>query len=133
MPRDSYTTGNLGAFANELFARAGVTRGAVDVAQIYDAFSGMVLVTLEDFGFCDRGESGPFVAAGNIGFPGGPLPINTAGGHLSEGYVHGMNLLVEGVRQMRGSSTSQVKDAKVCLVASAAGLSPSSAALLGRG
>ena len=132
MPRESYTTGNLRTFASELFARAGVSRSDVDVAQIYDAFTGMVLITLEDFGFCERGASGPFVAAGHIGFPGGSLPINTSGGHLSEAYVHGMNLLVEGVRQMRGNSTSQVNGAQVCLVASAAGLSPSSAVLLGR-
>jgi acetyl-CoA acetyltransferase len=132
MPRESYTTGNLRGFANELFARAGLSRKDVDVAQIYDAFTGMVLFTLEDFGFCARGEAGPFVAEGSIGFPHGSLPVNTSGGHLSEAYVHGMNLLVEGVRQMRGNSTSQVGDAEVCLIASAAGLSPSSAALLGR-
>jgi acetyl-CoA acetyltransferase len=132
MPQDIYTTGNLRTFANELFARAGVSREAVDVAQIYDAFTGMVLFTLEDFGFCGRGESGSFVSDGHIGFTGGSLPVNTSGGHLSEAYVHGMNLLVEGVRQMRGSSTAQVSEARVCLVASAAGLSPSSAALLGR-
>jgi len=132
MPRESYTTGNLRAFADELFGRAGLSRDDVDVAQIYDAFTGMVLVTLEDFGFCGRGEGGPFVASGNIGYPQGLLPVNTSGGHLSEAYVHGMNLLVEGVRQMRGTSTAQVENARVCLVASAAGLSPSSAALLGR-
>jgi len=132
MPRESYTTGNLRGFAKELFTRAGLSRDDVDVAQIYDAFTGMVLFTLEDFGFCGRGESGPYVAQGNIGFPHGSLPVNTSGGHLSEAYVHGMNLLVEGVRQMRGDSSSQVADARVCLVASAAGLSPSSAALLAR-
>jgi acetyl-CoA acetyltransferase len=132
MPDESYTTGNLRGLADALFARAGIARSDVDVAQIYDAFTGMVLITLEDFGFCGRGESGPFVAEGNIGFPEGRLPVNTSGGHLSEAYVHGMNLLVEGVRQMRGCSTAQVKDAQVCLVVSSAGLSPSSAALLGR-
>lgn len=133
MPSETYSTGNLVAFASELFARAQVKTADVDVAQIYDAFTGMVLIALEDFGFCARGESGPFVAAGEIEYEGGALPVNTSGGHLSEAYVHGMNLLVEGVRQMRGSATSQVADAQVCLVASAAGLSPSSAALLARG
>ena len=132
MPAQSYTTGNLRMFADELFGRAGLVRGDVDVAQFYDAFTAMVLVALEDFGFCGRGEGGPFVADGNIGYPQGSLPVNTSGGHLSEGYVHGMNLLIEGVRQMRGTSTSQVEAARVCLVASAAALSPSSAALLVR-
>jgi acetyl-CoA acetyltransferase len=133
MPADRYTTGNMRELADELFARAGVRREDVDVAQIYDAFTGLVLVALEDFGFCGRGESGPFVASGAIGYPDGALPVNTSGGHLAEAYVHGMNLLVEGVRQMRGESTAQVEDAKVCLVTSASGLSPSSAALLARG
>jgi acetyl-CoA acetyltransferase len=132
MPGDRYTSGNLTQFANELFERAGVERADVDVAQIYDAFTGMVLIALEDFGFCGPGEGGPFIADGHIDYAQGSLPVNTSGGHLSEAYVHGMNLLVEGVRQMRGSSTSQVDGATVCLVAAAAALSPSSAALLGR-
>jgi acetyl-CoA acetyltransferase len=132
MPPETYATGNLGTFAAEFFARAQMKPADVDVAQIYDAFTWNVLIELEEFGICGRGESGPFVGAGEIEYAGGSLPVNTSGGHLSEAYVHGMNLLVEGVRQMRGSATSQVTNAQVCLVASAAGLSPSSAALLGR-
>jgi acetyl-CoA acetyltransferase len=114
-----------------LFERAGVTPADVDTVQIYDHFTGLVLMTLENFGFCGRGEAGPFVAAGNIRWPAGRLPLNTSGGHLSEAYIHGLNLVVEGVRQLRGESTSQVPDAEVCLVTAGASASPFSAAILG--
>src|SRR4030095_7019761 len=99
--------------------------------QIYDHFTGLVLMTLENFGFCGRGEAGPFVAAGNVRWPDGKLPLNTSGGHLSEAYIHGLNLAVEGVRQLRGESTSQVKDAKTCVATACLRASPLSAALLG--
>jgi acetyl-CoA acetyltransferase len=92
----------------------------------------MVLMALEDYGFCAAGESGEFVASGAIRWPDGKLPINTSGGQLSEAYVHGINILIEGVRQMRGTSTSQVKDAEICLVAGGLGVSPTSGAILAR-
>jgi acetyl-CoA acetyltransferase len=107
-----------------------VSPADVDVAQIYDHYTGMVLLQLEDFGFCKRGEAGPFVADGNIDFPNGSLPITTSGGGLSEAYVHGLNHVVEGVRQLRGESTSQLDDPEICLVTGAAGV-PASALMLG--
>ncbi|MFP6625589.1 MAG: lipid-transfer protein [Deltaproteobacteria bacterium] len=90
----------------------------VDVAQIYDAFSPLIPFTLEAFGFCGRGEGAAFGQDG-AWEPGGRLPINTSGGSLSEAYIHGMNLVTEGVRQIRGTSTSQVEGAEVSLVTSA--------------
>ncbi|TNE38860.1 MAG: hypothetical protein EP348_04420 [Alphaproteobacteria bacterium] len=131
MPEEIFSIGNQQRLANELFERAGVTRDDVDVAQIYDAFSGSVLTTLEAFGFCGEGEAGLFAREGNLDWPNGGLPINTAGGLLSEAYVHGLNLLVEGVRQIRGESTSQVNGAEICLVTAAA-VTPTSATLLGK-
>jgi acetyl-CoA acetyltransferase len=89
----------------------------IDVVQLYDAFTPLVLFSLEGYGFCGRNEAPDFVKGGTLG-PGGRLPFNTAGGGLSEGYIHGMNLVAEGVRQMRGDSTGQVPDAKACLVTS---------------
>ena len=89
----------------------------IDVAQFYDCFTITVLLQLEDYGFCAKGEGGAFVSSGEIDL-GGSLPINTGGGHLSEGYIHGMNHIVEGVRQIRGESTSQVSGAEACLVTS---------------
>lgn len=122
--------GNQRRLADELFARAGLNRSEIDAAQIYDAFSGSVLTTLESFGCCGDGEGGAYVADGNIDWPSGGLPINTAGGLLSEAYIHGLNLVLEAVRQVRGTSTSQVEGARTCLVTGAA-VTPSSAAILG--
>ncbi len=115
--------------ARDLFAMAGVTPADVDCAQFYDAFTPLVLFSLEEYGFCKPGESGPFVEAGNLAWPNGSLPCNTSGGSLSEAYVHGMNLIIEGVRQIRGTSTCQVENAQLSLVTSGAGV-PTSAVLL---
>jgi acetyl-CoA acetyltransferase len=133
MSTDIYATGNATPVARELFARAQVGPADVDVAQIYDAFTGMVLLALEDYGFCDRGSSGYWIESGKIGWPDGSLPVNTAGGNLSEAYVHGLNLVVEAVRQVRGHSTAQVADAEISFVCGATIESPSSALLLARG
>ena len=98
-----------------LFDIAGITPQDIDAAQIYDHFSALVLFALEDYGFCAKGEGGAFVEGGRIEI-GGELPINTAGGHLSEAYVHTVNHIIEGVRQLRGCSTAQVPDAEFVLV-----------------
>ena len=132
MPVDEYADGNGSALAAELYARAGVAPQDIDVAQLYDHFSPAVLMTLENFGFCGRGEAGPFVAAGSIRLDGGKLPINTAGGLSSEAYIHGLNLINEAVRQLRGNSTAQVAGAKTCLVTAGLGSTPFSAAILAR-
>jgi acetyl-CoA acetyltransferase len=115
--RDSLTTQPSAPVARLLYRRAGLEPSDIDVAQLYDCFTITVLLQLEDYGFCSKGDGGPFAASGALN-PGGELPINTAGGNLSEGYIHGLNHIVEGVRQMRGTSTSQVQGAEVCLVTS---------------
>ena len=126
-----YSRGGGAGVARRLFGRAGVSPGDVDVAQLYDNFSGQVLLGLEDFGFCAPGEAGPLAQSGALAWPGGSLPTNTAGGNLSEAYLQGLNHVIEGVRQLRGESTSQVADAQLCLVTSSPGI-PTSAILLGR-
>lgn len=131
MPLAGYGAGNGGTTASRVFGEAGLGPADVDVAQIYDHFTGPVLMTLENYGFCGRGEAGAFVEAGGIRWPDGRLPINTAGGHLSEAYIHGLNLAVEGVRQIRGESTSQVKGAQTCLVTSGLGGPMNSAVVFG--
>ena len=96
-------------------ARGAATLGAwracdpqdVDVAQLYDAFTPLVLASLEEYGFCKPGEAGAFVENGGLEV-GGRLPCNTSGGSLSEAYVHGINLIIEAVRQIRGTSCNQV-------------------------
>jgi len=131
MADEIYASGGCEGLARRLFDRAGLAPGDVDVAQIYDHFGGLVLMQLEDFGFCERGEGGPFAESGALSWPGGSLPTNTHGGSLSEAYIHGLNHVVEGVRALRGESTCPLDDAEVCLVTSAACV-PSSALLLGR-
>tara|TARA_R100000005_G_scaffold96271_1_gene81971 strand:- start:10251 stop:11420 length:1170 start_codon:yes stop_codon:yes gene_type:complete len=127
MPLEDYRAGGGSSLSKRLYAKAGISPDDVDTAQFYDHFSYFVLMNLESYGFCGRGEAGDFVAEGNIRWKGGKLPINTSGGHMSEAYIHGLNLAVEGVRQLRGTSTSQVTDAGLCLLANTA-----SAAILGR-
>ncbi len=128
---DLYAGGGANVIAREIWAKSGMVPGDVDCAQIYDHFSGLVLLMLEAFGFCEKGEGGPFAESGALAWPNGSLPNNTHGGSLSEAYMHGMNNLNEGVRQLRGESTSQVEGAETCLVTSAAGV-PTSGALLVR-
>lgn len=124
-----YTTGGTGQLANRLWQQAGVGPKDIDVAQIYDHFTGSVLMQLEDYGFCKPGQGGPFVASGALSWDGGSLPTNTSGGSLSEAYMHGLSHVVEGARSLWGESSSQVKNANTCLVTSAAGV-PSSAIVL---
>lgn len=128
--RDDPFRGPSAVAARSLWAGADVGPADVDVAQIYDAFTPMVLFALEGYGFCGRGESGPFTEDGALD-AGGSLPVNTSGGSLSEAYIHGFNLITEGVRQLRGTSTSQVPDAEVCFVSSGDDV-PTSALVLRR-
>jgi 17-hydroxy-3-oxo-4-pregnene-20-carboxyl-CoA lyase len=101
--------------ARRLFDGFGIRRADLDVAMIYDAFSPLLLMQLEALGLCDPGEAKEFVADGQIG-PKGSLPCNTNGGLIGEGYIHGMNLTLEAVRQLRGESVNQVDDARMALV-----------------
>jgi acetyl-CoA acetyltransferase len=126
--RDSLTELPARYVADTLYRRAGMGPDDIDVAQLYDCFTITVLLELEDWGFCKKGEGGPFAASGALGLD-GEIPINTGGGHLSEGYVHGMSHVLEGVRQVRGTSTGQVAGAEVCLVTSTP-LPPGSALIL---
>jgi acetyl-CoA acetyltransferase len=118
------------ACAAVLWRQAAVTPADVDVAQLYDAFSPLVLLSLEGYGFCARGEAAAWTHDGGLEL-GGRLPVNTSGGGMSEAYVHGFNLITEGVRQIRGTSTAQVPGASVSLVTSGEGV-PTSAVLFTR-
>src|SRR5262249_39287859 len=91
-PSPASPSANAGPVGRRLWAMAGCGPNDMDVVQIYENFTGMVLLALEDLGFCDRGEGGPFVEDGKLAWPEGRLPFNTAGGNLAEAYVHGLNL-----------------------------------------
>jgi len=103
--------------ARRLWAQTGLKPSDMDAAMIYDAFTPQVLMQLEGFGFCKPGEAKDFIKDGHIEV-GGTLPINTNGGLIAEAYIHGMNNIIEGVRQIRGTSVNQVKDAEHVLVTS---------------
>jgi acetyl-CoA acetyltransferase len=103
------------ALARRLFDRGGFAREDIDVAMIYDAFSPILLMQLEALGFCARGEAKDFVASGALG-PKGSLPTNTNGGLIGEGYIHGLNLVLEATRQLRGTAANQIPDARTVLV-----------------
>jgi len=131
--KPDFTTSNFPTLARRLYRQAGLGPEDIDVAQVYENFTGQVITSLEDHGFCKVGEGGPFVEGGRIEHPAvaepdapfaGELPINTAGGNLAEAYTHGINLALEGVRQMRGSSTLQVPDAHTCLVVAGPATAP---------
>ena len=90
--------------ASELaFSLAGITRDDVDILELYDCYTYTVLVTLEDYGYCEKGEGGAFVEDGRLG-PGGALPTNTGGGQLSSYYMWGFTPLSEAVIQARGQA-----------------------------
>jgi acetyl-CoA acetyltransferase len=103
------------ALAKQLFDGFGISRDDIDVAMIYDAFTPILLMQLEGLGFCGLGEAKDFIADGNLG-PQGSLPTNTNGGLIGEGYIHGLNLTLEAVRQLRGTSVNQIEGARTVLV-----------------
>lgn len=113
--RDLSTMEGSTALARKLFDEFAITRDEIDVAMIYDAFSPILLMQLEALGFCGPGEAKDFVAEGNLG-PNGSLPCNTNGGLIGEGYIHGLNLTLEAVRQLRGTSHNQLPDPQTALV-----------------
>lgn len=119
------------ALAPRLFAQAGLGPQDIDVAELYDCFTYSVIVQLEDYGFCPKGEGGPYVASGATA-PDGALPVNTHGGFLSEGYVHGVNHIAEAVSQLRGDAGDrQVPGAEVALSTSQPGyILPATSALI---
>jgi acetyl-CoA acetyltransferase len=117
--------------ARDLWRQSDIQPRDVRCAQLYDAFTPLILVSLEEFGFVKPGEAGAFALEGNLQWPNGRLPTNTSGGSLSEAYVHGFNLICEAVRQLRGTSTCQVPDCESVLVTSGAGV-PNGAVLLRR-
>jgi acetyl-CoA acetyltransferase len=130
MPDEVFTTAGGEPTARRLYEQAGIGPGDIDVALIYDHFSPMVILQLEDYGFCARGEGGPFVESGAIRFSGGSLPVNTHGGHLSEAYIIGMTHIREAVEQLRGVAVNQVAGARHALVTGGPAPVPLSGAIL---
>jgi acetyl-CoA acetyltransferase len=130
-PDEYFASSGHRPVAKRMYDMAGITPDDVDVALLYDHFSPMVLMQLEDYGFCGIGEGGPFVSGGNTRI-GGKIPTNTHGGHLSEAYIIGMTHVREAVEQLRGVAINQVPNAEVALVTGGPASLPVSGTLLRR-
>ncbi|MCC3316209.1 lipid-transfer protein [Nocardia africana] len=111
----------MGLVGDQLWAQSELRPGDMQAAILYDHFTPFVLMQLEELGFCGRGEGKDFVADGAIEI-GGRLPLNTHGGQLGEAYIHGMNGIAEGVRQIRGSSVNQVEGLENIVVTAGTGV-----------
>ena len=105
----------IGHIGRQLWKQSGLGPRDIQAAMLYDHFSPIVFMHLEEFGFCGRGEARDFIADGNIEI-GGSLPVNTHGGLLGEAYIHGVNHINEAVRQLRGTAVNQVPAAEHILV-----------------
>jgi acetyl-CoA acetyltransferase len=114
-----------------MWEQSGYRPTDVDVAQVYENFTGMGVAALIDHGFCTAETAGEVVTYENLITPDGALPVNTSGGNLAEGFIHGMGLVPEAVRQLRGTSVNQVADAQLSLMTGGPGDSVVSSALFG--
>lgn len=128
---EPYTSVGMIHLARRLWAESGYGPQDVDVAQIYENFTGMAVASIIDHGFCTPETAGDFITLENLSAPSGGLPINTSGGNIADGFIHGMGLVLEAVRQIRGTSTNQVPGAKLSLMAGGPGDSVTSTALFG--
>ncbi len=127
----TYASSSFTTVAPHLWEMAGLGPKDVSVVQSYENFTGGVLMSLVEHGFFAPEESNEFLTFENLVAPGGRLPLNTSGGNLAECYMHGLELQIEAVRQLRGESTSQVDGARVGLVISGPMVTPVSSMLLG--
>ena len=131
--RHDLTRLGMAKAAPKAFEMAGVRHADIDVAEIYDCFTYIVLCQLEDMGFCKKGEGGPFVEGGRLRL-GGELPTNTHGGLLSQAHMLGMNHIVELVRQLRGQGgRAQVENAEIGLCTGYGDMGDGALAILRRG
>ncbi len=119
----------MGLVAKTLYQMSGLTPDDIQTAILYDHFTPFVLPQLEEFGFCKRGEAKDFVREGHHA-RGGKLPVNTHGGQIGEGYIHGLNGVAEGVRQVRGNSVNQIDNVEHVVVTAGTGV-PTSGLILG--
>jgi acetyl-CoA acetyltransferase len=126
-----YWSAGFQGVADRLWADTGYGPSDVDVAQVYENMTGMGVSALIEHGFCTPADAGDFITFDNLVAPTGRLPVNTSGGNLAEGFVHGMSLVNEAVRQIRGTSPNQVPDVNLSLMTGGPGDPMVSTALLG--
>jgi len=128
-----YATSNFKTLAGPLYSMAGVGPEDVDVLQSYENFTGGVMMSIVEHGFCKPDEVNDFFTLDNFRADGGKLPLNTSGGNLAECYMHGLELITEAVRQIRGTAPAQLKkDVNVSMVTSGPMVQPVSSLILGK-
>ena len=126
-----YGTSSFTTVAPRLWKMAGMGPSDVDVVQSYENFSGAVVMSVVEHGFCPPEAVNEFFQLENLVAPDGKMPLNTSGGNLAECYMHGLELQIEAVRQVRGQSTSQVPGAEVSMVMSGPMVTPTSSCIFG--
>ena len=129
--REPYASAGFESVARRLWAQSGYGPSDVNVVQVYENFTGMGVAALIDHGFCTAETAGDVVTFDNLIAPNGTLPVNTSGGNLADGFIHGMGLVPEAVRQLRGTSFNQVPGARLSLMTGGPGDSVVSSALFG--
>ena len=127
----NYASACFGAVAPRLYEMAGVAPSDVEVTQAYENFTGGVVMALIEHGLCSYEQANELLTFENLIAPSGHIPVNTSGGNLAECYVHGFELQIEAVRQVRGTSTNQVPNADVSLVISGPMVTPATDLLFG--
>ena len=126
-----YATAGFRAIKDKLYNMAGLTPADIDVVQLYENFSAQGIASLIDHGFCTYENVAEVVRYENLIAPGGGLPVNTSGGNLAHGFVHGFVTAVESIRCLRGESPNPVPDARTCLLAGGPGAPTISSAIFG--
>lgn len=112
----NFSSAGFSVLADRLWRTTGLSPEDIDVIQVYENFSGAAVASLIDHGFCTIETAGEVLTVDNLTVPGGRLPINTSGGNVGEGFVHGIGLVLEAVRQIRGESTNQVPGARLSML-----------------
>ncbi len=126
---DLYATGGFRTIARRLYADTHLSPGEIDVVQLYKNFDAQGIMSLIDHGFCDYENVSEVIRFPNLIADGGKLPINTSGGNLAQGFIHGIGLPIEAVRQLRGESSNPVAGARTCLLAGGPGAPTVSSAI----
>jgi acetyl-CoA acetyltransferase len=126
---EPYTSSGQVSVGKRVWSRSGATPADVDVMQLYVNFTGPAVAAMIDLGFCTAETAGELLTYENLIAPNGRLPINTSGGDMAEGFLHGMGNAIEAIRQLRGESPNPVPNATVCLVSGGPISELSSAAL----
>lgn len=127
----NYASANFASVAPRLYEMAGVKPDDVDVLQSYENFTGGVMMSIVEHGFCAPEAVNEFFQKDNFLAPSGKLPLNTSGGNLAECYMHGLELQIEAVRQLRGQSTAQITDPDVSMVIAGPMVTPVSNCIFG--